>query len=574
MERVRIGLGVSAGLWVLGLMTGAGAVQESGSTRAAPSAADRMKQFRTSPEREVRAAAFESLIAGGGAPATALKGIVDAVLVEGERAYTALLASRIRAAYLDRLGSLSDEQVRKVLATRRFWKDYLLHGGDREQFQDTYLKPIQELAAFLLVDVKDLDDEEIRTRRARLEEYAAYQARCHEVLRIKADPTDGRKSPTGIAYAPLTQPPTFTDRLRHLERTLVLAHTVAPSGARRVLLMNDEAAREIDVQEAEFGLFCNEVRMLAGTVAWRVEALGSAVTRDHSNDRKEGRAQGHMSDVPGKRGFTDRNARMGAPFYDSEGAGGGRSGRDYAIGLSYGGGHTGPLYSRTRNCVGVGRRADVYTSQYRFDESLLHPSPVTEDELWMPPGVEAQDLAGTEWLGAYRAMKAGAFAVAAGQAGRAKPRNGLERAVAAFFRAAVDVEAGWAAAGLAEVEKCGDLFQAKRRHSEGSRAFKGIPAFDTPAAVIASRLESKEAKDEIKAGELFYRMLAAPPKEEAAWAVFWKPFLKRHEESVYAKAVEALLKDPKDAGRWASIFISRNPAVKNYGYPPPVEGGR
>jgi hypothetical protein len=55
MERVRVGLGVSAGLRVLGLMSRAGTVQESGSARPAPSAADRMKQFRTSPERNGRA---------------------------------------------------------------------------------------------------------------------------------------------------------------------------------------------------------------------------------------------------------------------------------------------------------------------------------------------------------------------------------------------------------------------------------------------------------------------------------------------------------------------------------------
>jgi hypothetical protein len=129
------------------------------------------------------------------------------------------------------------------------------------------------------------------------------------------------------------------------------------------------------------------------------------------------------------------------------------------------------------------------------------------------------------------------------------------------------VAAGQAAAGLAEVEKCGDLLQAKHRRSGGSRAFKGISAFDVPAAEVASRLETREAQYEIKAGGLCYRMLAALPEEEAAQA-------ERHEESAYVKAVEALPKDPKDAGRWASFFISRNPAVKNYGCPPSVEGGR
>jgi hypothetical protein len=574
MERRSTAIRACWGLFLIALAAHGGEAQEAGATRTPRTPAEWLKQFRTSGERDLRAAAFEHLAAGDAAAVTALKGVVDAILAEGERSYAALLAPRIRAAHLERLGNLTEDQVRKVLAMRRLWKEYLLEGGDREKFQETYLKPVQETAAWFLCEVKDLEDEEVRTRRARLEEHAAYQARCHEILKLKPDPTEGRKSPTGIAYAPLTQPPAFADRLRHLERTLVLAHSVASSGARRVLLMNDEAAREIDVQEAEFGLFCNEVRLLAGTVAWRVEPLGCAVTRDHSNDRKEGRAEGHMSTFPGKRGFGDRNTRMGAPFYNSEGAGGGHSGRDYAHGLSYGGGHTGPLYSLKRNCVGVGRRDGVYTSQYRFDETLLHPCPATENELWMPPGVEAQDLPGAEWASAYRAMKAGMFGAAAAQAGRAKPRNGLERALATFFRLAAEVEADWAAEGLVQVERTGDLFQAKRRLAEGARSFKGIPAFEGRSAEIAARLESKEAKDEIRAGEIFYQMLAAPPKDEVVRVQLWRQFCKRHEESSYARAAEALLKDPKEEGRWSSVFVARNPAAKHYGYPPAAGAAR
>lgn len=541
---------------------------------APASPAELLKSFRGSPDPGVRRSAFERLIARDPAAAATLKAVVDPVLAEGERSYAALLAPRIRAAYLERLGSLGEEQVRKVLATRRHWKDYLLHGGDREDFRELYLKPIREIAGSLLFRVEDLPDEELRATRARLLEYGGYQARCDAILKIDPDPAKGRKSPTGIAYAPLTQPPAFADRLRHLERTLLLCHTVASSGARRVLLMNDAAAREIDVQEAEFGLFCNEVRMLAGTVAWRVEPLGCAVTRDHSHDRKEGRASGHMSDVPGKRGFTDRNERMGAPFYHSEGAGGGNSGRDYAEGLSYGGGHTGPLYSLVRNCVGVGRRDGVYTSQYRLDKSLLHPCPATEDELWMPPGVEAADLPGGELRAVYRAMKAGAFGAASALAARLKPRDGLERAVAAFFGAAADVEADWAADGVAEIEKTGDLFEAKRRLADGLKRFKGMPRFEERTSAVSERLKAKEAKDEIEAGEAFRRILAIPLKEEAMRIPALRQFGKRHEASAYARAVEAALKERKGEIAWFGYFVGRNPNAKNYGYPASAESGR
>ncbi len=116
------------------------------------------------------------------------------------------------------------------------------------------------MAAFLLLKVEDIDDEELAAEREALNEFAGYRSRCNEILKVAPDPTAGKVSPTGIAYAPLDQPATFMDSLRHLERTLVLANTVAPEGARKVLMMNDAAAREIDVQEAEFTMFCSVTR--------------------------------------------------------------------------------------------------------------------------------------------------------------------------------------------------------------------------------------------------------------------------------------------------------------------------
>ncbi|MHC4250935.1 MAG: hypothetical protein ACYS9X_17550, partial [Planctomycetota bacterium] len=281
--------------------------------------------FREAEDRDGRKALFEEIIALGPRAAQFVRPVIDLRLAEAEKGYAKVLEPKIRAAYLKRLGELTDEQIGHIQNTRRFWKDYLLNGGGREDFRNVYLRPIWDMAAFLLLKVEDIEGTEVAAQREVLNEFDEYRSRCHEVLKIAPDPTAGRASPTGIAYAPLDQPPTFQDNLRHLERTLVLANTVASKGARRVLMMNDAAAREIDVQEAEFTMFCNEVRMLAGTVAWRVEPLGCAVTRDHSNDRKEGKASGHMSTVAGKHGFGDRNKRMGAPFYNSEGAGGGRN---------------------------------------------------------------------------------------------------------------------------------------------------------------------------------------------------------------------------------------------------------
>jgi hypothetical protein len=536
-----------------------------GAAQDKPSISD----FTRAADPAGRRAAFDKLIAMGPDMARSLNAIIDAKLGEFEKRTSALLAPKVRAAYLKRLAELTDEQIQLVVKTRRFWKDYLLHGGGRERFREIYLRPVREIAEFLLLKTDEIQDEELQAQRTLLEEYNSYRTACHQVLKINPDPTVRKKSPTGIAYAPLDQPPTFLDTMSHLERTLILCHSVAPEGARRVLMMNDAAAREIDVQEAEFALFCNEVRMLVGTVAWRVEPLGCAVTRDHSNDRTQGKASGHMSSVPGKRGFGDRNQRMGAPSYESEGAGGGGSGRGYANGLSLGDGHTGPLYSLKRNCVGVGRRGGTYTSQYRSDTSLLHPCAVKQDELWMPPGVEARHLRNAALVQIYRALKAKAYGAAQRLIEAAKPKTDLDRALVKFFRAAVDIEAGWFASSVLEIEKTGDVFMTKARLVEGSQRFKGIDSFEEQVAEVSERLKGEEQKREIKIGQAFYQIVMSKYKEPQLHSMMAK-FCNTYKKSVYTRALKRVLEEKKN---WSDYFTEQNPEAKNYDYPPGAKAG-
>jgi hypothetical protein len=427
------------------------------------------------------------------------------------------------------------------------------------------------MAEFLLLKVEDIGDAEVAAQREVLNEFDGYRSRCHGLLKIAPDPTAGKVSPTGIAYAPLDQPPTFHDSLRHLERTLVLANTVASEGARRVLMMNDAAAREIDVQEAEFTMFCNEDRMLAGTVAWRVEPLGCAVTRDHSNDRKDGKASGHMSTVAGKHGFGDRNKRMGAPFYNSEGAGGGRNGRGYANGLSYGGGHTGPLYSLRRNCVGVGRRGRTYTSQYRFDKSLIHPCPATENELWMPPGVGAADIRNASVLGVYRALKAGSFGVAQKFIERALPQTDVDKVLLRFLSGAIDIEADWLIECVGAIERAGDVYEAKARLTDGLRRFKGVVRFEEKAAEISARLDAEEMAALIRAGQVFHRVTQSGYKEVQIRQVA-PQFIKLYEGTVYADALKLAVESEEKKGQWFALFLEKAPELKKYEYPPEPKG--
>ncbi|MHC4200940.1 MAG: hypothetical protein ACYSU0_13185 [Planctomycetota bacterium] len=544
-----------------------------------------LEGFRQAEDQAGRKALFDEMIGLVPSAVTIVKPVIDRNLNEAEQKYIKILAPKIRAAYLKRLSELTDEQVLLVQGTRRFWKDYLLNGGGREDFRKVYLKPIWDMAAFLLLKVGDIDDEEIAAQRKLLEEFAGYRSECHRILKVDPDPTVGKVSPTGIAYAPLDQPPTFRDNLHHLERTLVLAHSVASEGARRVLMMNDAAAREIDVQEAEFTMFCNEVRMLAGTVAWRVEPLGCAVTRDHSNDRKEGKASGHMSTVPGKHGFGDRNRRMGAPFYNSEGAGGGRNGRGYANGLSYGGGHTGPLYSLRRNCVGVGRRKGAFTSQYRFDKSIIHPCPATENELWIPPGVGPRDIRSASVLNVYRALKVGAYGTAQKLIERVKPRppaqpggspTGAPRAdidavLLRFFRNAVDMETDWFLECVGAIERAGDVYEVKVRLADGLRRFRGIGRVEEKASEISQRLAGEEMVDQVRAGRVFH-WLARSGYKESQLRQLLPQFLKRYEGTAYAEALKLAVTDEEKKGQWFAYFLDKNPELRKYEYPPKLDG--
>jgi hypothetical protein len=527
--------------------------------------------FRKAEDRDGRKALFDEMVALGPKAAEFVKPVIDLRLNESEQSYARTLEPKIRAAYFKRLGELTDQQVRHVQSTRRFWKDYLLNGGGREDFRNVYLKPIWDMAEFLLLNAGDIDDEEVGARREVLSEFDEYRSRCHGILNIAPDPTVGKVSPSGIPYPPLDQPPTFQDSLRHLERTLVLANTVASEGARRVLMMNDAAAREIDVQEAEFTMFCNEVRMLAGTVAWRVEPLGCAVARDHSNDRKDGNASGHMSSVAGKRGFPDRNKRMGAPFYNSEGAGGGRDGRSYANGLSYGGGHTGPLYSLRRNCVGVGRRGGVYTSQYRFDKGLIHPCPATENELWMPPGIGPKDIRNASVLSVYRALKARYFGVAQKLIERAKPNTDIDEVLLRFFRGAIGMEADWLIESVRAIERAGDVYAAKVRLTDGLRRFKGVAGLEERAAEISGRLDSEEVAGQMRAGRVFHRIAQSGYKEAQVRQIA-PQFLKLYSGTVYADALKLAVESEEKEGKWFAFFLEKDPELRKYEYPPKPAG--
>ncbi len=531
---------------------------------------DQAKAYEKALDEAARKAAFDQVLALGPRAAAGILQLIDYQLATAEEKYTKNLEPKLRQAYIAKLLALSDEQILSIQKTRRMWKSYAQETGNkaRPNFQKEFLAPMWQVADLILIKMQDIQDEELQAQRKTVLEFAGYRQTCYDMLKVESDPTKNKKSPTGIAYAHLNQPPTYADNLHHLERTMVLISTVAPKGAREALMMNDRDVREIDVQEAEFVMFGNEIRMLSGTIAWRADPLGCAVTRDHSNDRKDGKASGHMSDVEGKRGFGDRNKRMGASFFNSEGAGGGRDGRGYINGLSYSGeGHGGPLYSQKRNCVGVGRRDGVYTSQYRFDKSIVHDCQAAQNELFMPPGFTRTDIKNSSLLKIYAAIQADAWGAAATLLPKVKTKTDDDTVLVKFFTAAIDAEIDWLQQSAAAIKQVGDVYEYKRRVDAAQKRFYGVENINETLQPLINAVSGEAGEEHataLEAGQL-YHQIAEAKYEKDVLTMALNQFIKRYGETIYGEAAKAALAD--EGLNMYTYFLNKYDLLCKFEYP-------
>ena len=534
-------------------------------------------EFRDAKTQAQRLVPLKRIV-GMGPEATGMaRAAVAELLAVSQKQYFELLDKYVRNAYIKRLTTLNDEHIRKVQYMRRLWKDYLEHTSDQHEFQDNFLKPVWDVAEFLIVKPDQMSEPEIVQARKLLFELAEYQEACRKAAGIGPDPTVGKKSPTGIDIPNLDQPQTLADYVSFLDRTMALAGSFAPAGGKKVLYEGIEVSKLIDVQESEFIMYCLTVRMLAGSVAWVGNELVCAATRDHSTDRKEGRASGHMSTVPGKTGFTHRLRRMGAPFCGSEGAGGGRNGPDYAYNLSYGGGHTHPLYSVKRNFSGVGRRGEVYTSNYGTNKELFHPCPVTDKELFMPPGITKDDIQTPELLEIYKSLQEENFAQANTQIAETKVKTDFDKMILRFFSAAVKAHLDWFFEGVAAIDQVGDYYDVKLRLEGARKKFTGIPLFDKQAAMLDKHLSGKQMDKELEAGKAYRPIATAIIKDiragklnEDAARKQLDAFARQYPKTICAEA--ALFLPPADkAGHAGAVnpiayFFNKNPCLAKYAY--------
>jgi hypothetical protein len=529
--------------------------------------------FESSTSPEVRAQLFKRIMDELPGGALGVKPVLEKRIGDLEGDYFKLLKSHLPDAYRKHLAGLSDDEIYQIQYERRKWRSYIAITSHRENFEKGFFDSCLAAAGLALPYLNEVLPGETAAKRAELLEFSEYLETCLADIDIGLDPTEGKKSPTGHPYPALDRPRTAKENLDYLEKSLVLALTIAPEGATRILVDNARTAREIDFEEAEFVMLANIIRLLAGSIAWSVDPLTCACARDHSNDRKEGRASGHSSTVPGKEGFGDRCRYWGTEGR-SEGAGGG-TGKSYLRGLSYGGGHTGPLYSLTRNVVGIGIRGGAATSIYRTDKRLIHPCAVTGKETFMPPGLTRKDVHSANLRSVYRYLQSEKFADAHKAISGAREDDPVEQMIMRFFKAAVQVESDWRAEGIAAISGTGDSYYARQYLEESLKKFEGLPeyqgklssALDLPDQLSANR-------DEFILGKKYHDIVKDAGSQQSLSGntrvlAKIRSFAEQNAGSVYAEAALHCLNDGKAPNGTVDYFIKRNPEIAKFGYPVP-----
>jgi hypothetical protein len=456
-----------------------------------------------------------------------LEQAIDDKLDVLERDYSKILDESIRNAYHRRLRSLTDDEMREVAHVRRVWSNYILRPSTQLHFQQHFLIPATNVGKLLLPDLTELSTKASNKQLKRMNEFNGYRNEVREALGFGMDPTTGKKAPTGIPMPPLSKARNYEQHLDHLHRTMSVASSVAPREANGILIRNAQKARKIDLEEAEFVLYANEIRCLMGVLCWETDVLACAATRDHSKDRVDGNASGHWNNLPGKKGFTHRLRRFGTSG-TSEGAGGGSNGRNYLHALSYGGGHTGPLYSMQRNKVGCGRFGNCYTSTYGRNKSIVHPCQASTGELFMPPGIGLADITDKSLQDAYHALAFDNYIGAKQLLDTAKAKSKMDKFVRDYLKVVVEVEADWQLECITHVADTGDIFTMSQMIDRARGKFGN--SLDKRLRRFEKRLATKANAQLFEIGQTYVAACAA--KDNAAIT----EIIKNHGATVYARA--------------------------------------
>ncbi len=497
-------------------------------------------------------------------PLDALAGL-EQQYVQAETEYLDALSAYLPDAYRVRFSALSDKGMQQIAEARRLWVFWTLGGSDQFDFQKQFLDPIDQVGEMLIIKAESITDKTVKSARVKAGRLAEQLDKARKQAGVEIDPTVGVLSPTGIAFPRLDQPHTTVDRLLLMEQSIVLAQTVGPRESKPVLMINAKNCIQIDVEEASFTMYANKVRMLTGANAWVANPVTTACARDHSIDRKEGRASGHSSTVPGKEGLGARASRFGTPVR-SEGAGGGQSGWHYIRGLSYGGGHTGPLYRSMRNAVGPGRVEGVYTSMYYYDDAFKHACQEYRNELFLPPGVTKSDLQLPLLITAYDALQQQQYAKAyATLKVQEMTEDKFQLAIQRYLLARINAEVDWWLTGIEEFATAGDVYGAHARLQEATPLLSGIPAFDKAAEKIQTWLSKPGIAKEITVGEQYRKACAQSFTTQTL-----QKLIEEHPDSIYAKAARKCIDEnlTNEPTTYAPLmfFRDQSPHINKWAY--------
>ena len=484
---------------------------------------------------------------------------------QAEQAYLDALSAYLPDAYRAKFAGLSDKQMKQIADTRKLWEFWSLGGSAQFDFEKQFLGPIDQVGVMLIFDAESIRDKDIQAARKKAGRLAEQLDRAKRKEGAELDPTVGVTSPTGIAFPKLDRPHSTVDRLFVMERSMILAQTVGLPESKDVLMQNAEFCASLDLDEAMFTMYANKVRMLTGVNAWVAHPVTTACARDHSIDRKEGRASGHSSTVPGKEGLGARAKRFGTPVR-SEGAGGGKTGEAAIRGLSYGGGHTGPLYRSMRNVVGPGYHLGAMTAMYYHDNAYKHDCQEYRNELFMPPGVTKTDLKTEALVAAYRELQQKQFAKAYAILDAAeKPEDKFQHAVQRYLLARIAAEVDWTLEGVEQFAEPGDVYAAKLRLDAAKQALAGISSFDKAVPKIEKWFEKDDIAAELEVGKRFREICATGMSHDA-----FRKLIEDHPGSVYAKAAQKCIDDnlTADAKGYAPLMYFRveSPHINKWAY--------
>lgn len=484
--------------------------------------------------------------------------------------YVKALGERARQAYVARLATLSDDQVRQFLIDR-FCMTVWFNAFDKRlektspmvaaewrkpAWEESCVAGFRRLRELLIPAVEQIADGPLLERRL------ALLAACKQLDAVAATqppkPQPPQKSPTGLDYPALNRgPATAVEKFERLERAVILANTVADAWSAAVLMENERLADGLDVEEARATQYMNERRMLAGSTALRINLLSAAAVRDHVTDMGEGRHNcvAHTSD---KGDFFQRMARFGAEGA-TEGLGFGYDGANAVDQQCYGGGHTVAVYSADITELGVGchKTADPNEPQavygYAYGGAAPKRTPWFEDGFFLPPGLDTRQLKGVaaDALAAVRQNRLQALKSFAKRR-EAKPGQADAASIAVrFLFAYAELQIDHELSMLESLKRAEDWYAMQQRLDAGAR-LAGQQRYDRAAMPYRKLLKDKNIQKELAIGQNYHARLAAAAAagddlDRQALAADLRRFAAEAGKSPYAEAAATVAAALDDA---------------------------